>query len=666
MRAASMADFLLGRSSSSRIFFGSLLLLLLILARWLWIDCDGGTPSLMEYGYFATDEGFYAGGGKQKLLFGKFISVIRANPNTYAICPSSHLLTWFAFSIFGQTTWAHRFFPLLLSTAAWLGLYTFLSRKTLAWIAFSLCACCILNPLLLVYSRTVCNDTLMASVLLIGYVITRKKGRLSPFLGGCVFGLGLWIKQSIWLLVLFGVSGAWRSFSVKGRWQRIACFTLGFIVSCCLQYGLIRLLIYPDAVMQDVSIDELLEASDSSYPLPNLFDWVSTLKGISSFPRYPSGGLLSIWIPMALVLPALLLLRRLTEKPIRWDGRLLLYLVPPLYAAGIMIMPVYYSHYFIPVIAFSPILWLEARHDLKLWAGSERRFTVALLVIAILAVFASFYSFDVAESQAESLNAYLSNAYNLPQRIVWTRNSVYILAGAGMLLGMGLWARHRKLTFLPVAGLLLSALGVAELCFSRLPLSEAYKYTQIFPSTIKDVVYVLQAGSILLFFAVWCMPGVVRRGLRWHLLFLALLLFGMAANPRWRKGVCELTERGHLHKKAVTELAKLVPEDAVVFGERAPQLFLSLKPRVAPAPNADPVPMVLNIHQQFPERPLFALLDSEHNYHFTHYDKCKDTIQLQVLHTLILPSFNTGLPSQVFLVRLLIKDEPAKVGPFRR
>ena len=48
MRAASLTDFLLGRSSSSRIFFGSLLLLLLILARWLWIDCDGGTPSLAQ------------------------------------------------------------------------------------------------------------------------------------------------------------------------------------------------------------------------------------------------------------------------------------------------------------------------------------------------------------------------------------------------------------------------------------------------------------------------------------------------------------------------------------------------------------------------------------------------------------------------------------------
>jgi len=666
MQIGSAAGLVLGRGLFPRLVFGGLLLFLLILTRWLWIDCDGGTPSLTEYGYFATDEGFYAGGGKQKFLFGRFISFIRANPNTYAICPSSHVLTWIAYSIFGQNTWAHRFFPLLLNTAAWLGLYAFLSRKTLAWIAFTLCACCILNPIQLVYSRTVCNDTLMGSLLLLGYIVTRRGGRLFPFLGGCVFGLGLWIKQSIWLLVLFGIGGAWMSSAAKGRWQRLACFLAGFAVSCCIQYGLIRLLIYPDAVVQDVSIDELLDASDSSYPLPNPFDWVSTLKGVSSFPRFPSGGLLGIWIPLFLVFPALMLLRRLTERPIRWDGRLLLYLLPPLYAAGIMIMPVYYAHYFIPVIAIMPILWFEARHDLKLWIGSDRRFSVALLVIAVLFVYASFHTFDVTESQAESLNEYLANAYNLPQRIVWTRNGGYILAGAAVLLGMGLWARQRKLSFLPVAGLLVSALGVAELCYSRLPLSEAYKYTAIFPSTMKDVAFVLQVGAIVLFFAVWGLPAIARKGARWYVLLLALLVFGTVANPTWRKGACELTRRGHLHKKAVAELAKLVPEKAVVFGERAPQLFLSLKARVSPAPNADPVPTVLKIHKQYPEFPLFAVLDSEHNYHFTHYDKNKDKIALKVLHTLTLPSFNNGLPANVFLVQLQVQDSAPKYGPLAR
>ncbi|MBP7638749.1 MAG: glycosyltransferase family 39 protein [Kiritimatiellae bacterium] len=650
------------RTSAARWFFGGLLLLLLIVTRWLWIDCDGGTPSLTEYGYFATDEGFYACGGKQKFLLGRFISLIRANPNTFAICPASHLLTWLAFSLFGQNTWAHRFFPLLLNTGAWLAAYAYLSKKTLAWIAFLLCACVALNPLLLVYGRTVCNDTLMASLLLIGYVVTRRQARWAPFAGGCLFGLGVWIKPSIWLLALFGLSGAAISPCVRRRWPRIGLFALGFGLSCCLGFALIRLLIHPEAVLQNVTVDELLAASDSSYPLPNPFDWSATFRGVSSFPRFPSGGLLSMWIPLFLILPALLLLRRLTERPLRWDGRLLLYLVPPLYAGGIMIMPVYYAHYFIPVIAFLPVIWLEARHDLKRWAGHDHLFSLALWVMAALFVFASFHSFDVSEAQAESLNDYLANAYNLPQRIVWTRNGGYILTGAALLTAMGLWGRRRPLTVLTAGAILASALLVSGLCYSRLPLSEAYKYTALFPSTIKDVAFVLQIGSLALFFAVWCLPGLLRTGCRWHLLLAALLTFATLANPRWRRGTRELARRGTLHRQAVAELAKLLPEDAVVFGERAPQLCLPLKARTAPAPNTDPVPMALAIRERYPQFPQFALLDAEHNYHFTHYENNKHLLELKVLHTLVLPSFNNGLPVQVFLTRLLFK-EPSGAGP---
>jgi len=661
---AAVARALFGRTISARFLFGSLLLLLLIVTRWAWIDCDGGTPSLNEYGYFATDEGFYTGGGKQKLLFGRFINATRSAPCTYAICPATHLLTWGAFSIFGQTTWAHRVFPFLFSTLAWLCLFHFLSRKTLAWIAFLLCAVCMLNPFMMVYGRTACNDTLMASVLLLGYIITRKKGFLFPFLGGLVFGLGLWVKQSIWVLFPLGLSGAAMASSPKDRWFRMLYCTLGFLVSVCVQYGLIRLMIYADARSQDVTVGQLMKLSNSSYPLPNPFDWMQTFRGVSSFPRFPTGGLLGICIPLFLVLPALLLLRRLTDTPVRWDGRLLIYLTLPLYVAGIMILPVYYAHYFIPLIAFIPILWLEARHDLKLWAGKTHGAALALMALALFGVMASFHSFEVTADKADSLSLYLANAYNLPQQIVWMRNGVHILAAAAVLTGLGLLARQRKPTPGVFIGIMLSALGVADLCYCRFPLSEAYKYTSLFPETMKDVARLLQVVSVVLLFVVWGLPGLFRHSFRWYLLLLALFVFGMVANPRWRKGVVELTHRGHLHKSAVGELAKSVPDHAVVFGERAPQLFLSLKPRVAPVPNGNPVPLVLKIHEKFPERPLFALLDAEHNYHFTHYEENKDKLRMEVLRTLKLPSFNDGRPCNVYLIRLHVLNQPVRKGPF--
>jgi hypothetical protein len=338
----------------------------------------------------------------------------------------------------------------------------------------------------------------------------------------------------------------------------------------------------------------------------------------------------------------------------------------PLYAAGIIILPVFYAHYYIPVIVFVPIVWFEARRDLKLWAGKKPYLGAALMAVAILYVFVSFKSFVVFPDESESLSPFLSNAYNLPQNIVWSRNGLYILAAAGLFTCLGLWARLRKPTAAVVLGVLLSALGVADLCFSQLPLSEAHKYTPVFSVTMKDVACVLQVCSIILFFVVWGMPQLFCRSIRWHLLLLAIFTCATLANPVWRAGAYELTQRGQLHKQAVAALAKLVPDDAVVFGERAPQLFLSLKTRVSPVPNHNPVPFVLDVHQKFPDRPLFALLDSEHNYHFKHYEENKDKIRTTVVHTLQLPSFNTGLPSNVYLVRLQVLTNPVKHGPFIR
>jgi 4-amino-4-deoxy-L-arabinose transferase-like glycosyltransferase len=653
------ARWFLGRTTTTRYVLAALVLCLLIGVRWFWIDCDGGTPSLMEYGYFATDEGYYTGGGKQKLLYDRFISVIRAAPCTYGICPSSHQLTWLAFSIFGQTTWAHRVFPLLISTLAWLVTFLFLSRRTPPKIAFLLCACCLINPFLTVYGRTACNDTLMSSLLLVGYVVTRKKGWLFSFLGGCLFGLGLWIKQSIWVLFPLGLSAAATAYTPRDRFRRMAAFMVGFVVSACVQYGLIRWSIYEDAVAQNVTVSQLLAISNSSYSLPNPFDWDSTLKGFSSFPRSPSDGLLGLWIPLFAVLPALLLLRRLFDTPFRWDGRLILYATLVCYTAGISILPVFYAHYYIPLIAFVPILWIEARHDLKLWARREHPVMWVLLGVALLWVLISSARFNIARDEATSLNVLLANAYNLPQQIVWCRNGFYILAAAALLTLVGLWGHARKTQPQVVVGLFISALGVADICYVQLLLSEAYKFTPIFTPTMKSVARVLQVASVVLFFAVWCLPGTLRRSLRWYLLLLLLFVGGTLANPVWRNGTLELTQRGHLRKDAIAELARLVPENAVVFGERAPQLFLSLKPRVAPLPNGNPVPTVLAVHKKYPEIPLFAVIDAEHNYHFTHYQENKDKIQLQVVHTLRLPSFNTGLPSDVFLVRLWVQDVAA-------
>lgn len=655
------ANGFLGRTTRSRLVFGGVLLLLLVLTRWMWIDCDGGTPTLMEYGYFATDEGYYTNGGKQKLLYGRFINALRASPCTYAISPASHILAWFSFSIFGQTTWSHRALPFLINTVAWLVFFQFLSRRHPPWIVFLLCACCVLNPLATVYGRTACNDTLMASLLMVGYAIASRRGWASPVLGGFFFGFGLWIKQSIWLLFLIGLSGAATTSGARRKLQRSALFLAGFAVSAAIQYGLIRLLIHEDALTQNTSVDNLLGISNSSYPLPNLFDWASTFKGLSSFPRSPADGLLGLWAPLLLVFPALLLFRRLTESPVRWSGSLLLYAVLPAYIGAISLMPVFYTHYFIPLLAFVPVVWLEARKDMRRWAQRRESAGWPTLALALAGVLIAFQTYTLKPGDSALIERVLANAYNLPHDIVWSVNWPFMVGTAALLTLLGAWLNRRQLSVWRCCGILLSALVVGDLCFSQLVLSEAHKFLAYFSPTLKDVVRLFEVASVLLFFVVWGMPGFFRRGARWPLFFVALLVAGTLANPVWRRGSVELAHRAHLHKRAVAQLSTLLPSNAVVFGERAPQLCLPLKARVSAAPNADPVPLVLAMHERYPERPLFALIDAEHNYHYEHYVRNKERIQLQVLHTMKLPSFNTGLPSDVFLCRLHV-TEPQRRG----
>jgi hypothetical protein len=642
-----------GRRWTWRLGFGLLLFLLIVGTQWAWIDCDGGTPSLNEYGYFATDEGYYCAGGKNQYLFGQMVNMLRGTPNTYAISPGLHVLTWGAFSAFGQTLWAHRVFPMLIHLGAWLALFAYLARRTPAPVAAALCAACLLNPLLLAYSRTASNDILVGSIALAGYVLARGRRPYHALLGGAVFGLGVWAKASIWMLAVLGLSAALMAATPRERLRRAMAYAAGFGLAVLASWGAIRLLIVADAVAQGVTVRELLAASDSSYPLPNPLHLLSTCKLVAAFPRYPTDGLLGMWVPLLVVLPALLLLRRLTDGPVRWDGRLLLYATFLAYAGGIMILPVYYAHYFLPLLLFVPVLWTEARRDLARWHGARRPLLpLALLSVALAWIFFDFYHFRVPPERATELTPFLTNAYVMPQRVMWDANGWHILVAALLLAGCILLMRQQVPRGLLALGIAVTAVGVAEVCFALLPMCEAYRYCELLSRTTREAASSIQLGSVALLFVVWGLPRFVRRGWRWPLLLPALLGCGLLLNPVWRHGIVELAERQHRHRQAVAELAAALPGAAVVFGERAPQLCLGLKVRAAGAVNQDPVPMVLKMRQAHPERPLFALLDAEHTYHYDHYQKAQDRIRMQVVRTLRLASFANGTPVNVYLVYL--------------
>ena len=54
-----------------------------LLLRIFWIDCDSGIPSMWEYGFHVTDEGYYLGGGRDMFLWGSFVDLPRGGCMSY-------------------------------------------------------------------------------------------------------------------------------------------------------------------------------------------------------------------------------------------------------------------------------------------------------------------------------------------------------------------------------------------------------------------------------------------------------------------------------------------------------------------------------------------------------------------------------------------------------
>ena len=121
----------------------------------------------------------------------------------------------------------------------------------------------------------------------------------------------------------------------------------------------------------------------------------------------------------------------------------------------------------------------------------------------------------------------------------------------------------------------------------------------------------------------------------------------------WRQGALELTVRNHLQQKALKQLLAAIPSNAVVIGERAPQLLLTTAVKASSSFlfNSDPIPVVQALAKN---TPLVALLDKEHIYNWKHYQENQDKISCRPFMKLTLPSFATGKPIDVYVAQLTV------------
>lgn len=658
------------RTNFARLLYGVVLLSLWCLSRWPWLDCDGGTPSLWEFGSFVTDEGYYLGGAKEKYCFGFFVELLRGEACTFGFSPLTHLLCWASYLIFGLKAWATRVPFFLISMLAYGSLFWFLARRTLPLLAFAACCCVMFTPLMVVYERTASNDVLIAAFFVMAYVAACGRSVPRALLAGSLCAAIAWVKPSAYVLLPLVVCGMLSVRKTKSRLVDLGCFLAAFFAVVALEKIALFAILRPDAVLNGVTASEVVRQTTSHYGMPNLLDFERVFCGLVSFPRYPANTALAVWAVLLTLLPLTVLCWRLAggRGRFRLDRRLILYVMVPAYCFAVAIMNTHYAHYFIPVILFSPILWLEMRRDLR---GGQRGAWWPVFSIAVVALVSGVCLKATGYTREAILDAqyYAARTMNLPQSAPWLFNWKPMLVWGVIIAGVGvsgLWYRlvaRANGARVPLLGGALQSLGLAacvvlalSISYSQLPLAIVAPFSKYPQESLLMNMRVVLVAAVMIALSVWILPRAISRGIVWHTGMLAVFAAAFVICPVWRNAAGELTVRSHLMAEGTKKLLAALPPDALVIGERAPQLLLASPVKACSTIpfNDNPIPVIEAVTKARPGTPLVAVIDTQFTYNLEHYQRNADKVTLRLYEKLRLPSVSTGKPVDVYLGQLSV------------
>jgi len=643
-----------------------------LLFRLPWIECDPGIQSAWEYGYNATDEGYYLSGGKEKLVWGYFVDLPRNEAFTYGYSAGTHWLSYLSHCLFGLSTWTWRIPFACIYLLAWLAMFCHLSKKAGAVAAFALCTSISLVPMVVAYERTASNDALIGALLVLSYVCLAGGSRLRIVFAGILFGSIMLVKPSVWALLPIVASAVAQDRDFRSCIKGFALFVGVAIASAFAWKFAVALSVLPDAARAGVSIWEVVKATTTHYPLPPIFDFASHFKGLSAFPRDPSIQLLGVMAPLILSVPLAAAARNVLAK--RWNGHLLLFLSVPAYVAAVSVMNTIYTHYFLPVIMLSPILLyaisVELEHPVADEKGmSWRSATPALLLVAALcavgALFLSSYSIPPATSQ----NFY-SRIYNMPSKNVWGMTWPVVVIYAIAAVSAIFVFQGFKVKTTALLAWTAVALVTASVVFAPLPAVTLAPYMKKAPDEYFAPMVVSLAVSSLFLVASFGFRGRLQWKKAIAVAIPVCMLSCYLATPNWRNSFRELLQAGtRCHELAAKELEALLPKDAIVIGERSNQMLMSLPIRTATtcAANSDPIPVIKSVLKAEPNAKLYALVDSQHAYNLQHYREHSGEYRLKLIKTFKMPSFGSGRQSDVHLAAIeVLNREPSQSDERRK
>lgn len=637
-----------------------------LLCRLPWITSDPGIQSIWEYGYNATDEGYYLAGGKEKFLWGHFVDLSRHEAFTYGFSAGTHFLSYIAHLFGGLSTWSWRIPFASIYLAGWIAMFCYLSKKASALIAFALCTSISMVPMVIAYERTASNDALIGALLVLSFVCAAGKSPLRIIFSALIAGSIILIKPSVWILLPIIAAGIAQDRSLRNCIKDFALFFGVAIMSVFAWKLLAALMVLPEASSANISIWEIIKRTTTHYPLPSLFDFASHFKGISSFPRDPSIQLLGVIAPFILTIPMVVAAKMILAK--RVTGNLLLFLCVPLYVAAVSVMNTIYTHYFIPIIVLLPIIFFSLSSEMEDMCVGEKKATIKelalplVIIIALCAIGALFIASYTA-TPAQCQNFY-SRIYNLPSKNVWAMT--WQLMCVYMLIIICAISFIRGLKIKPIELVAWGAVAFisASVTFAPFPAAQLAPYIKKSSSEyFSPMMLTMIVSSLFLVLALG-----FKKSLQWKSIVAisvpVAILACYLATPNWRNSFCELIRPGtQYHEKAAKTLSALIPNDAIVIGERSNQMLMSLPIRTATtfASNSNPMPVIEEILKANPDAKLYALIDSQHSYNLQHYREHMNKYRLHHITTIKMPSFGNGTEADVYLTSIeVLKSNNAK------
>ncbi|MDD4101765.1 MAG: hypothetical protein PHU80_03940 [Kiritimatiellae bacterium] len=616
-----------------------------------WRNADAGNEAFWTYGYFVTDEGYYTGGGRLAFLEGNCLDPELHEPTTFGAAPAMHYLSALSYRVRGLTFDACRWPTMLAGVTGWGCAFWLASSVTHPLVALAVTAPISLNPLSLTYERSSSSDAALAGFLMLALCLMRSRRHLAFLLGGMLFAVVPAIKASgiafapLFFLMTMAVG--------YKRWWRAGLSLTGYLIGWGAMHGLDAWMLghHPSGLSAELLRNECSMSAGALPPRPTL---QQAIRAFPIFPRYPVDTRLGVFVAWCLALPVWGMLSHVSRGWTRRLQRPVLYVGSVLYVLAMAVQIQSTERYFLPLIMLAPWLLVSGRTSVFRWMRGKCVYRVLALSAAGLLILCLFWLGE-GVTGGHNPRHFLTNEYNLPEISAWVVLWKALLLSTFLLaLALAPWSRTwaGALMVLPVG------LVAANFLWHAWPTARFGGRFSLSAQTSFFVQQILLIGTLALFAA-------VPRKFNWRIWYCALgVMYVMAflVIPQWRQALPLLWRRPENTLKVAEELARQLPKNSIVLGNRASSLLRATRFRLGfCSPNFEAkvfVEKVCRLMRDHPNSPLFLLVDEDHNYHWSYIQKAgADLITTKVAGSVSLPAAGgKGQNIRVFVVQLMPKQ----------